>query len=137
MQKKEVISTAKAPFAIGPYSQAVKIDGMIYTSGQIPVDPETKQVVEGGVAEQAHRALQNLAAVVEAAGSSMNCVLKTTVFLKDMDDFAAVNEVYEPYFNDGFPARSCMQVAKLPLDVKIEIEAVAYDPNETGCQCKG
>lgn len=132
---KEIISTDKAPGAIGPYSQAVKTNGLVYSSGQIPVDPATSKVVEGGIEEQAHMVLKNLTAVLSAAGCGLGDVIKTTVFLKDMGDFAAVNSVYATYFTENFPARSCVQVAKLPLDVGIEIEAVAADPETRTCTC--
>ncbi|MDD5018010.1 MAG: RidA family protein [Eubacteriales bacterium] len=134
MQKKQIVSTDSAPAAIGPYSQGVKAGGLIYTSGQIPIDPDTGQVVHGDAAAQARRALQNLAAVLDAAGAGFDCVVKTTVFLADMDDFAAVNEVYTQFFKKGFPARSCIQAAKLPKDVMVEIEAVAIDPKAKGIQ---
>lgn len=121
---KKIINTSKAPQAIGPYSQAVKIDGFIFTSGQIPVSPETGEV-EADIQAQAKQALENLQEVLKAAGASMEKVIKTTVFIKDMNDFAAINEVYAQYFTDNYPARSCVQVAKLPMDVGVEIEAVA------------
>jgi 2-iminobutanoate/2-iminopropanoate deaminase len=121
-----VINSEKAPKAIGPYSQAVKVGGFIFTSGQIPVDPATSTLVQGDIQAQARQVFANLSAVLEAAGASFSDVVKTTVFLKDMNDFAAVNEVYASYFAGDFPARSCVQVAKLPRDVGIEIEMVAY-----------
>ncbi|HEY5585193.1 MAG TPA: RidA family protein [Ruminiclostridium sp.] len=121
----EIISTNKAPAAIGPYSQAVKVGGFIYTSGSIPVDPANGEVVEGGVAEQAEQALTNLKEVLEAAGASLDNVVKTTVFIKSMNDFATINEVYKKYFTKNYPARSCVEVARLPKDVLIEIECVA------------
>lgn len=121
---KKVISTEKAPAAIGPYSQAIEIDGMIYTSGIIPVVPETGEIPEGSVA-QAKQALTNLSNLLQAAGSSMEAVVKTTVFIKEMNDFAAINEVYATFFTGAFPARSCVEVARLPKDVMLEIEAVA------------
>jgi 2-iminobutanoate/2-iminopropanoate deaminase len=122
---KTIIQSEHAPAAIGPYSQAVKAGGFIFTSGQIPVDPATGATVEGGVREQAHRVFLNLAAVLEAAGAGFGDVVKATVFLRDMNDFAAVNEVYASFFSGAFPARSCVQVARLPKDVLIEIEMVA------------
>lgn len=122
---KKTISTPKAPAAIGPYSQAVAVNGMLYTSGMIPVNPADGQIAEGGVTAQAEQALSNLKALIEEAGSSMENVVKTTVFIKDMNDFAAVNEVYAKYFSGDYPARSCVEVARLPKDVLIEIEAVA------------
>lgn len=121
---KNVISTDKAPAAIGPYSQAIEVNGMVYTSGVIPVIPETGEIPQGSV-EQAKQALTNLSNLLEAAGSSMNQVVKTTVFIKEMNDFAAINEVYASFFTDAFPARSCVEVARLPKDVLLEIEAVA------------
>lgn len=133
--QKEIISTDKAPGAIGPYSQAVKTNGLVYTSGQIPVDPATGKVVEGGIEEQANMVLKNLTAVLGEAGCGLGDVIKKTVFLKDMGDFAAINAVYAEYFTENFPARSCVQVAKLPLDVGIEIEAVAADPEAKTCGC--
>ena len=118
------IATEKAPAAIGPYSQGMVGGTLLFTSGQIPVDPSTK-AVPNDVAAQARQSLENVKAVVEAGGSSMDRVVKTTVFLADMGDFAAVNQVYSTYFAEPFPARSCVQVAALPLGVKVEIEAVA------------
>jgi 2-iminobutanoate/2-iminopropanoate deaminase len=121
----ESIQTAQAPQAIGPYSQAVKANGMIFCSGQIPLDPATMQVIEGDVSAQTERVLRNLQAVLEAAGSSLQRVVKTTVFLADMGDFAAMNEVYGAFFGNNRPARSTVQVARLPRDVRVEIEVVA------------
>ncbi|MBQ5676204.1 MAG: RidA family protein [Lachnospiraceae bacterium] len=121
---KRVISTTKAPAAIGPYSQAIEVNGMVYTSGIIPVVPETGEIPEGSV-EQAKQALQNLSNLLEAAGTEMNKVVKTTVFIKEMNDFAAINEVYQTFFSEAFPARSCVEVARLPKDVMLEIEAIA------------
>jgi len=125
---KQIISTSGAPKAIGPYSQAVVHNGLIYLSGQIPLDPESGQIVEGDVSVQTHRVLQNLKAVLEAAGSSLEHVLKTTVFLKDLTEFAAVNQVYGEYFAVNPPARATVEVARLPRDVRVEIEAVAIVP---------
>jgi len=122
---KEIILTPKAPAAIGPYSQAVKSGNMIYTSGAIPVDPATGNVVEGGVVNQAEQALKNLSEILKAAGTSLDKVVKTTVFIKDMNDFGAINEVYKKYFTANYPARSCVEVARLPKDVLIEIECIA------------
>lgn len=122
---KKVISTEKAPAAIGPYSQAIEVNGMVYTSGVIPVIPETGEIPEGSAA-QAKQALQNLSNLLEAAGSSLSKVVKTTVFIKEMDDFGAINEVYRTFFEGDYPARSCVEVARLPKDVMIEIEAVAF-----------
>lgn len=122
---KNIISTDKAPAAIGPYSQAIEVAGMIFTSGVIPVIPATGEIVEGGIEAQAKQAIGNLANLLEAAGSSTDKVIKTTVFIKDMNDFAKVNEVYADFFTGDFPARSCVEVARLPKDVLIEIEAIA------------
>jgi 2-iminobutanoate/2-iminopropanoate deaminase len=121
---KQAISTPKAPAAIGPYSQAIEVNGMVYTSGVIPVDPATGAIPEGSKA-QATQALQNLSNLLEAAGTSMDNVVKTTVFIKEMDDFGTINEVYAGFFTGTFPARSCVEVARLPKDVLLEIEAVA------------
>ncbi|EMS74242.1 RidA family protein [Ruminiclostridium cellobioparum] len=121
----EIISTDKAPAAIGPYSQAVKVGNFVYTSGAIPVDPKSGEVVAGGVAQQAEQAIRNLAAVLAGAGAGLDKVIKTTVFIKDMNDFAVINEVYKKFFTSDFPARSCVEVARLPKDVLIEIECVA------------
>ncbi len=121
----EIISTEKAPAAIGPYSQAVKYGNFIYTSGAIPVEPKTGEVVAGGVEAQAEQALKNLAEVLAGAGASLENVIKTTVFIKNMNDFSAINEVYKKFFTANYPARSCVEVARLPKDVLIEIECVA------------
>lgn len=121
---KKVISTDKAPAAIGPYSQAIEVNGMVFTSGVIPVVPATGEIPEGSAA-QAKQALTNLSNLLEAAGCSMENVIKTTVFIKEMDDFGAINEVYRTFFEGDCPARSCVEVARLPKDVMIEIEAVA------------
>ena len=123
MQK--VISTDKAPAAIGPYSQAIEVNGMVYTSGVIPVDPSTGAIPEGGVEVQANQAFKNLCNLVEASGSKVENIVKTTVFIKEMNDFGAINEVYADFFQAPFPARSCVEVARLPKDVMLEIEAVA------------
>lgn len=120
---KKVISTEKAPAAIGPYSQAIEVNGMVYTSGVIPVVPETGEIPEGSRA-QARQAFSNLKNLVEAAGCSMEQVVKTTVFIKEMDDFGAINEVYAEFFPAPYPARSCVEVARLPKDVMLEVEAV-------------
>lgn len=122
---KEIISTDKAPAAIGPYSQAVKIGDRLFTSGQIPINPATGEVVEGGVEEQAKQVLENLKAVLNAAGADFKDVIKTTVFIKNMADFAAINKIYSEYFTAPYPARSCVEVARLPKDVLVEIEAIA------------
>lgn len=121
---KNVISTEKAPAAIGPYSQAIEVNGMVYTSGVIPVVPETGEIPEGSAA-QAKQVLTNLSHLLEAAGTSMANVVKTTVFIKEMNDFGAINEVYATFFEGDYPARSCVEVARLPKDVMIEVEAVA------------
>lgn len=122
---KTVISTPKAPAAIGPYSQAIAVGDMIYTSGMIPIITETGELETGDIKAQAKQAIGNLIALLEAAGASAESVVKTTVFIKDMNDFAAVNEVYSTFFRENCPARSCVEVARLPKDVKIEIEAIA------------
>ena len=121
---KEVISTDKAPQAIGPYSQAIQADGFVFTAGQIALDPTTMQLVEGDVARQTERVLENLKAVVEAAGSSLDRAVKATVYLQDMNDFSAMNEVYARYFPNKPPARSTVEAARLPRDVRIEIDLV-------------
>ena len=123
---KKIISTPKAPAAIGPYSQAIEFNNMIFTSGVIPIDPATNTLVEGDITVQAKQAIGNLAALLVEAGSSTDKVIKTTVFIKDMNDFAKVNEIYAQYFDKDCPARSCVEVARLPKDVLIEIEAIAY-----------
>lgn len=123
--KKTVIKTDKAPAAIGPYSQAVEVNGVIYTSGVVPIDPATGQVVEGDIKVQAKRVFESMKALLKAAGSNMDSVVKTTVFIKDMNDFAALNEVYASYFTGDYPARSCVEVARLPKDVLIEMEVVS------------
>lgn len=122
--KKEIISTTNAPAAIGPYSQGIKMGDMVFTSGQIPVNPETGEVVTE-IKAATKQSLENVKAVLEQAGSSLDKVFKTTVFIKDMNDFTAVNEVYAQYFTEDAPARSCVEVARLPKDVLIEIEAIA------------
>lgn len=122
---KTVIKTDKAPAAIGPYSQAIEVNGMIYTSGVIPIDPATGEVVTGDIKVQAARVFESMKALLEAAGSGMDKAVKTTVFIKDMNDFAALNEVYATYFTGDFPARSCVEVARLPKDVLLELEVIA------------
>ncbi|MCR4923118.1 MAG: RidA family protein [Lachnospiraceae bacterium] len=122
--EKKVISTKKAPAAIGPYSQAIEVNGMIYTSGMIPVIPETGEIVNG-IEEQAKRAFSNVKALLEESGSGMDKVIKTTVFIKNMDDFAKINTVYADFFTEPYPARSCVEVARLPKDVLLEVEAIA------------
>ena len=122
---KQEINTENAPKAIGPYSQGIIANGFVFASGQIPLDPATGELNTGPVEEQAHLVLTNLKAVIEASGSSMDKVVKCTVFLEDMDDYGAVNAIYGEYFNAPYPARVAVQVARLPKDVKVEIEAIA------------
>ena len=122
---RDRIQTDNAPKAIGPYSQAIKANGFVYASGQIPLDPATMQIVEGGIREQTDRVMNNLSAVLEAAGSSLARVVKTTVFLADLNDFADMNEVYGRFFGETPPARSTVQVSRLPRDVRIEIDVIA------------
>ena len=122
---KEIIKTEHAPAAIGPYSQAVRAGGFVFVSGQIPLDPQTMQFVAGGVAEQTEQALKNLQAVLEAAGVGLEQVVKTTVFLADMEDFGAMNEVYARFFTSFPPARATVQAARLPRDACVEIEVIA------------
>ncbi|HLM59968.1 MAG TPA: RidA family protein [Pyrinomonadaceae bacterium] len=122
---KETISTEKAPGAIGPYSQAVKTGNMVFCSGQIPIDPATGEFVSSDVAEQTRQVLKNLIAVLEAAGTDLNGVVKTTVFLADMNDFTAMNEIYAEFFNENKPARATVQAARLPRDARVEIECIA------------
>ena len=122
---RERIQTDKAPAAIGPYSQAIRAGGFVFVSGQIPIDPATGEFVKGGVAEQTERVLKNLAAVLEAAGSSLNQIVKTTVFLADMKEFAQMNEVYATFFAGAPPARATVAAAGLPREARVEIEAVA------------
>jgi len=131
---KEIISTSNAPKAIGPYSQAVKVGRFVHTAGQIAIDPKTSQIVEGGVAAQAEQVMQNLQAVLKAAGTSLDNVVKTTIFLRYMKDFGAVNEVYGKFFGEGKPARSTVAVSALPLQVLLEIEAVALIPDTGAVQ---
>lgn len=123
--QREVIHTDQAPAAVGPYSQAIRVDNSIFTAGQVALDPTTGELVEGGIQTQTRRVLQNLTAVLKAAGTSLDNVVKTTVFLADMDDFKAMNEVYAEFFPNEPPARSAVQAARLPLDALIEIEAIA------------
>ena len=121
---KTVISTNKAPAAIGPYSQAIEVNGMVYTSGVIPVNPETGEIPEGPAA-QAEQVMKNMEHLLDAAGTSMGNVVKTTVFIKEMNDFGTINEVYAKHFPEPFPARSCVEVARLPKDVLLEMEVIA------------
>ena len=122
---RDVVATKDAPQAIGPYSQAIKANGFIFTSGQIAIDPATNQVIQGDVAAQTERVLKNLEAILKAAGSSLERVVRTTVFLKNMGDFAAMNEVYGRFWKSAPPARSTVEVARLPRDVAVEIDAIA------------
>jgi 2-iminobutanoate/2-iminopropanoate deaminase len=122
---REVVSTKDAPQAIGPYSQAIKANGLVFTSGQIAIDPATQQVVAGDVAAQTDRVLRNLSEILEAAGSGLGKVVRCSVFLKDMNDFAAMNQVYGKYFSSSPPARSTVEVARLPKDVLVEIDVIA------------
>ncbi|MCX7951371.1 MAG: RidA family protein [Clostridiales bacterium] len=124
--EKVVISTNNAPAAIGPYSQAIRFGNMVFTSGQIPLNPQTGELVVDDVRKAARQSLENVKAILEAAGTSMDNVIKTVIFLKDINDFAAVNEVYGEYFKEKMPARSTVQVGKLPKDALVEIEAIAY-----------
>ena len=122
---RETVNTDKAPKAIGPYEQAIKAGGLVYTAGQIPIDPQTGNLIAGGIAEQTRQVLENLKAVLEAAGSSLDKVIKATVFLKNMADFAALNEVYGEYLGKAKPARSTVAVAELPRGALVEIDFVA------------
>jgi len=122
---RDVISTQNAPQAIGPYSQAIRANGFVFVSGQVPIDPSTQQVLGGDVAAQTDRVLKNLSAILHAAGTSLEKVVRSTVFLKSMGDFAAMNEVYGRYFKANPPARSTVEVARLPKDVLVEIDVIA------------
>jgi 2-iminobutanoate/2-iminopropanoate deaminase len=122
---REVIATDQAPKAIGPYSQAIRANGLVFTSGQVAIDPVTQQVISGDVAAQTDRVLKNVSAILEAADSSLDKVLRCTVFLKNMNDFAAMNEVYVRYFKQNPPARSTVEAARLPKDVLVEIDTIA------------
>ncbi|WP_375748766.1 RidA family protein [Vibrio sp. HN007] len=124
---KKIVNTELAPKAIGPYSQGTSLADMVFTSGQLPLDPESMEIVSGGIKEQARQSLVNLKAVLEEAGASLDTVLKTCCFLSDMNDFVAFNEVYTDVFGtEGAPARSCVEVARLPKDVLVEVEAIAF-----------
>ena len=123
---KEVISTTNAPGAIGPYSQGIKYGNLLFVSGQTPLDSVTMKITEGDVQRQAVQCIENIKSILEAAGSSLDNVLKSTVFIKDMNDFGKVNEIYGQYFTRNQPARSCIEVARLPMDVLVEIEVIAY-----------
>ena len=123
---KQIVKAPNAPLPVGPYNQAVKTQSLVYTAGQIPIDPKTNEMIAGGVTEQAEQVIHNIKAVLEEAGSSLEKVLKATVFLKDMNDFPLMNEVYSQYFKPEFaPARSTIQVARLPKDAMVEIEVIA------------
>jgi 2-iminobutanoate/2-iminopropanoate deaminase len=122
---KKIIKTDNAPGAVGPYSQGTTGNGMVFTAGQVPLIPGTKNIIEGGIQEQTRQSLTNVKGVLEAAGTKIENVMKVTVFLKDMNDFAAMNEVYATFFTENPPARSAVEVARLPLDVMVEIEAIA------------
>ena len=123
---REAVSTGDAPAAIGPYSQAIRAGDYLFISGQIPLDPATATLVDGAIAAQTHRVLQNLGAILRAAGASFDRVVKTTVYLADMGEFAAMNEVYATYFPAPAPARATIQAARLPRDVRVEIDLIAY-----------
>jgi len=122
---RDVVATSGAPKAIGPYSQAIKANGLVFCSGQVALDPSTNTVIDGDVVAQTNRVIQNLTAVLKEAGSSLDKVVKTTVFLKSMNDFAAMNETYAKYFSSNPPARSTVEVARLPKDVLVEIDVIA------------
>ena len=122
---RQAVATPSAPKAIGPYSQAIRAGSLLFVSGQIPLDPVTGQMVEGSIAAQTHRVFQNLGAILEAAGASFDQVVRTTVYLADMNDFAAMNEVYGQYFKPPYPARATVQVARLPKDARVEIALIA------------
>lgn len=123
--ERKVIFTDKAPKAIGPYSQAIKVGNMIFTSGQIGIVPETGELIQGDIEKETRQVLENLKAVLSEAGATFNDVVKVTVFIKDMGQFGRINEIYGEYFNENKPARSCVEVARLPKDVNIEVEAIA------------
>lgn len=125
-QSKQTIATDAAPRAIGPYSQAVRAGGFVFVSGQLPMDPDTMELVDGDIAAQTEVALENLGAVLKAAGADFSHVVRATVYLADMNDFAAVNEVYARYFGENAPARVAVEVARLPRDARVEIDAIAY-----------
>jgi len=125
MATRQAVSTDQAPKAIGPYSQAIRAGELLFVSGQVPLDPATGTLVEGDIGVQTHRVMQNVKAIVEAAGASLDAVVKTTIYLADLGDFKAVNEVYGGYFTAPAPARATVQVARLPLDARVEIDAIA------------
>ena len=122
---RQAVSTSSAPAAIGPYSQAIRAGSLLFVSGQIPLDPETNTLVEGDIAVQTHRVFRNLAGILDAAGSSLDRVVRTTVYLADMNDFAAMNDVYATYFASPAPARATVQAARLPKDARVEIDVIA------------
>jgi len=124
--EKQIMISEKAPEAIGPYSPALKIGNLLFISGQIPIDPESGKVVEGNIEEQAKRVLDNFKAVLEPYSVGLENIVKTTIFIKDMNYFSRVNKVYSEYFKDKFPARSCVEISRLPKDAQIEIEAIAF-----------
>jgi 2-iminobutanoate/2-iminopropanoate deaminase len=128
---KEIITAPKAPKAAGPYSMAVRQNGLVFVSGQIPLDPKTMQLVTGSIEEQTTRVIENLQAVLEAAGLTLADVVKTTVFLKDMNNFSRMNETYAKFFSDQPPALSTVEVSRLPRDVQVEIEAIAVDSGKS------
>lgn len=127
VRKMDKIQTDKAPKAIGPYSQAIKVNGMVFASGQIALDPATMQLVDGDVRRQTERVLENLRAVLEAAGTALDRVVKSTVYLADLNDFGAMNEVYSSFFGEARPARSTVEVARLPRDARVEIDVIALE----------
>jgi 2-iminobutanoate/2-iminopropanoate deaminase len=127
---REIIKTGSAPAAIGPYSQAIRAGGFVFASGQIPLDPETGVFVEGGIVEQTHQVMRNIKALLEAAGTSLEAVVKTTVFLAEMDEYPAMNEVYGQYFKENPPARATIQAVRLPRDARVEIEVIALAGKE-------
>jgi 2-iminobutanoate/2-iminopropanoate deaminase len=127
---REIIKTESAPAAIGPYSQAVRAGGFVFASGQIPLDPKTGVFVEGGIVEQTHQVMRNIKALLEAAGTSLEAAVKTTVFLADMDEYPAMNEVYGQYFQESPPARATVQAVRLPRDARVEIEVIALAGKE-------
>lgn len=127
-ESKKIISTSKAPAAIGPYSQGVQVGNLLFASGQIPLDPNTGEIVGDDIDSQTHQVLKNASAIITKAGATIKDVVKTTVFIKNMDDFAAVNEIYKEVFTENPPARSTVEVARLPKDVLIEIEVIAVIP---------
>jgi 2-iminobutanoate/2-iminopropanoate deaminase len=124
--EKEIILSKKAPAAIGPYSPALKVGELIFASGQVPIDPKTGEMIEGNIEAKTRRVLENLKAVLEPYSIGLENVVKTTIFLKDMNNFVRVNKIYGEYFKEEFPARSCVEVSRLPKDAEIEIEAIAF-----------